>query len=191
MRLRSPHIFLSWLLKGAWLIHSDVKKQLFWYKESILSVFNFQHIILSLTIFCNFESEPLVDSTQSTRTSISSRTQDQHNQVLLIHSLLPSPCHFSQACFLCFGRNTFTAQRHFGIICVLPGLWSFVFSVCVLPWSCEREGGPGPSLKTLCDLLSPARLAWASQPPRPPSQSSAICYISLLAGSNSCFMFWK
>ena len=100
----------------------------------------------------------MVDSTQSvsTWTSISSQTQDQHNQVLLIHSLLSSPCHFSQACFLCFGRNTFTAQRHFGIICVLPGLWSFVFSVCVLPCSCEREGGPGPSLKTLCDLLSPA-----------------------------------
>ena len=102
----------------------------------------------------------MVDSTQSvsTWTSISSRTQDQHNQVLLILCSLLSlpPHHFNPACFLCFGRNTFPAQRHFGIFCVLPGLWSFVFSVCVLPCTCEREGGPGPSLKTLCDLLSPA-----------------------------------
>ena len=35
MRLRSPHIFLSWLLIGAWWNHSNVKKQIFCYKESM------------------------------------------------------------------------------------------------------------------------------------------------------------
>ena len=66
-----------------------------------------------------------------------------------------------------------------------------VFCLCfaLQPW--KRGWTRAQPEDTLWSFVTCLLLAWASQPPRPPSQSPAICYISLLLWSNSCFMFWK
>ena len=62
-----------------------------------------------------------------------------------------------QPAFFALGGTPFLHKDTLGsfVFCLAYDLLCFLFVFCLAPVK-EREGGPEPSLKTLCDLLSPA-----------------------------------